>query len=67
MRNGSIAEVDPAQIAILKNLSFSQRFQQGCSITNLACQTAAYRIRQRNPQLSLAQAHRQAIQKKVEQ
>jgi hypothetical protein len=64
--DGSIAEVNSSQIAILKNLSFSQRFQQGCSITNLACQTAAYRIRQRNPQLSLAQAHRLAIQKKAE-
>jgi hypothetical protein len=61
--NGSVAEVDRAQIAILKRLSFSQRFQQGCSISNLACQVAANRIQQRNPRLNRAEAQRLAIQK----
>ena len=64
--NGSIAEVDPAQIAAFKKLSFSQRFQQGCSITNLSNQVAAHRTRQRNPQLSLIEAHRQVVQKKAQ-
>jgi hypothetical protein len=58
---GCVAEVDPSQIAILKQLSFQQRFQQGCSISNLACQVVANRIRQRKPELSLAEAHRLAI------
>ena len=61
--DGSVAEVDPAQIAIFKQLSFEQRFRQGCSISNLARQVVANRIRQRNPQLSIIEAHRLAIQK----
>ena len=61
--DGSVAEVDPSQIAIFKRLSIGQRFHQGCSISNLARQVVANRIRQRNPQLGLAEAHRLAIQK----
>jgi len=60
---GCVAEVDPSQISILKQLSLKQRFQQGCSISNLARRVVANRIRQRNPQLSPAEAHRLAIQK----
>lgn len=60
--DGSIAEVDRSQIAIFKRLSFQQRFQQGCSVSNLAPQVVAYRIQQRYPCLSPAEAHRQAIQ-----
>jgi hypothetical protein len=63
---GSVMEVNLTQIAIYKQLSFKQRFQQGCSISNLACQVVAYRLHQRNPQLSLAEAHRTVIQKAVE-
>jgi hypothetical protein len=63
--DGSVAEVDPSQIAIFKGLSFRQRFLQGCSISNLACQVAANRLRQRNPQLSLAEAQRMALQTKA--
>ena len=58
--DGSIAEIDLSQIGILKQLSFKQRFLQGCSISNLACQVVVNRIRQRNPQLSLIEAHRMA-------
>lgn len=61
--NGSVSEVDLTQIRILKQLSFRQRFQQGCSISNLARQVVANRIRKRNPQLSLTEAHRIAVQK----
>lgn len=62
---GSIAEADPSQIAIFKKLTPGQRFQQGCSITNLASRVVSNRIRQQNPQLSPAEAHRMAVQKKV--
>ena len=62
---GSLAEVDPAQVAVLKRLSFKQRFQQGCAISNLARQVVAYRIRQRNPHLSQSEALRMAIQERV--
>jgi hypothetical protein len=61
--DGCVAEVDPRQIMILKKLSFQQRFQQGCSISNLARQVVANRIRQKAPQLNLAEAQRLAIQK----
>lgn len=60
--DGSVAEVDLDQIAIFKNLTFEQRFQLGCSISNLACRTVAQRIRQREPQLSLIEAYRIAVQ-----
>lgn len=60
---GSAAEVDESQIAILKQLTHIQRFQQGCSISNLARQVVANRIRQRNPQISLAESQRMAIRK----
>jgi hypothetical protein len=62
---GSVAMVDRNQIAVLKRLSFSQRFLQGCSITNLASQVVANRTRQRNPQLGLAEAQRMAVQKEA--
>ena len=61
---GSVAEVDPSQIAIFKRLSFGQRFQQGCSISNLARRVAVNRFRQKNPQLSLSEALHLAIQKR---
>jgi len=57
---GCVAEVDTAQMAILRNLPKQVRFQQGCSISNLARQVVANRIHQRNPQISLAEAYRQA-------
>jgi len=59
---GSIQEVDHSQIAVIKNLSFRQRFFQGCSITNLAARVVTYRIQQKSPQLSLAESQRMAIQ-----
>ncbi|NIM94726.1 MAG: hypothetical protein GTO18_13580 [Anaerolineales bacterium] len=64
--DGGVAEVDRSQNDIYKNLSFKQRFQQGCSISNLARQVVAHRIRQRDPQLSLLEAHRLAIQERAD-
>lgn len=58
---GSIAEVDRAQIGLLKQLSFRQRFLQGYSISRLAIQVVAHRKRSRNPQLSDAEARRMAV------
>jgi len=63
--DGCVAEVDRSQIDIYKQLSFEQRFQQGCSISNLARQVVAHRIRQINPQLSLVETHRLAIQERA--
>ena len=62
---GSVAEVDPAQVAILKQLSIQQRFQQGCAISNLARQVVANRIRQRNPHINQSEAQRMAVQERA--
>jgi hypothetical protein len=64
--DGCIAEVNPAQIEIIKKLTFAQRFQQGYSISNLARNVVAHRIRQRNPNLNAAKAQRLAIQERNE-
>ena len=59
--DGCVTEVDRSQISIFIQLSFEQRFKQGCSISNLARQVVASRIQKRNPQLSPVEAHRLAI------
>ena len=61
--DGCVQEIDPGQHNILKQLSYQQRFQAGFSISNLARQVVANRIRQRNPQLSAAEANRLALAK----
>ena len=60
---GSAAEVDERQIEIYRKLSFAERFHQGCSISDTARKVVAYRIRQENPRLSRAEAHRMALQR----
>jgi hypothetical protein len=62
--DGCVSEVDASQIAIFEKLTFQQRFQQGCSVSNLARSVVAHRIRQRNPRLSTAEAHRLALQER---
>ena len=64
---GSAAEVDQRQIEIYRKLSFAERFHQGCSISDTARKVVAYRIRQENPQLSLAEANRMALQRAYSQ
>lgn len=56
--DGSVAEVDPAQIAIYRCLEPTARFHQGCSISDTARQVVVYRLRQRRPELSQAEAVR---------
>ena len=60
---GSAAEVDQRQIDIYRKLSFAERFHQGCSISDTARHVVAYRIRQENPQLSLAEANQMALER----
>lgn len=60
--DGCVVQVEPSQIEIFKNLTFAQRFRQGCSISDLARNVVAHRIRQRNPTLSFAESQRLAIQ-----
>jgi hypothetical protein len=64
---GSAAEVDQRQIEIYRKLSFADRFHQGCSISDTARKVVAYRMRQENPTLSLAEANRMALQRAYSQ
>jgi hypothetical protein len=59
----SVAEVDPRQVEIYHRLSTADRFRQGCSISDTARQVVAYRIRQENPDLSIEEATRLALQR----
>ena len=59
--DGCVGEVDSSQISVFKQLTYEQRFRQGCSISNLARKVVANRIHQRNPEISLAEAHRLAL------
>lgn len=58
----SSAEVNKAQIDILRGLTPADRFRLGCSIMDAARNAVAYRIRQRHPGMSLAEAAYYALQ-----
>jgi hypothetical protein len=64
---GSAAEVDQRQIDIYRKLSFAERFNQGCSISDTARTVVAYRIRQENPKLSIGEVNRMAVQRAYSQ
>jgi hypothetical protein len=64
---GSAVEVDQRQIDIYGKLSSAERFHQGCSISDTARKVVAYRIRQENPRLSVAEANRMALQRAYSQ
>lgn len=49
---GAVAEVDPAQIEIIRRLTPAQRAQQALSMIRAAERSAAYRLRARQPDLS---------------
>jgi hypothetical protein len=55
---GAVAEVDPRQIAVSRRLTPAQQFQQGRSMTELAERVAAYRLRQRHPELTEGEIRR---------
>lgn len=59
----SAAEVDQRQVDIYHQLSPADRFRQGCAISDTARKVVAYRIRQENPNLSIEEANRLALQR----
>ena len=63
MLRGSVAETDQQQIDIYQRLSPADRFRQGCAISDTARNVVAYRIRAENPNLSLEEANRIALQR----
>ena len=63
MLTSSAAEVDQRQIDIYHKLSPADRFYQGCSISDTARKVVAYRIRQENLELTVAESNRIALQR----
>jgi len=59
----SAAEVDLIQLRIIGRMSPASRFRLGCSVSDTARKAVAYRIRQRNPDLSPAEANLQTVQR----
>ena len=57
----SLDEIDPRQMMIYQQSSPAERFRQGCSTSNRARQSVAYRIRQGHPELVPAEANRLAL------
>ncbi|CAN5694222.1 hypothetical protein BH10CHL1_BH10CHL1_03730 [soil metagenome] len=62
---GAMAEIDPAQMAITRQLTPAQRFAQAMSMIDFVTRVGVYRLRQRQPTLSLEEAQRQVRQGKV--
>lgn len=63
MVKASAEEVDQRQIDIYRRLSAADRFRQGSAISDTARNVVAYRIRQENPELTVLEAHRLALQR----
>ena len=63
MVEASAKEVDQRQIDIYRRLSAADRFRQGCSISDIARNVVAYRIRQENPELTALEANRLSLQR----
>ena len=59
----SVAEVDPRQIQIYRQLSPADRFHQGSVLSDTARNVVAFRIRQEQPHLTDAEAQRLALQR----
>ncbi len=53
---GALRDIDPAQIAVTRTLTASQRAQQGLSMIRIAEEVAAYRTRTRIPEMSQGKA-----------
>ena len=63
MVKSSAEEVDQRQINIYQRLSAADRFRQGCAISDTARNVVAYRMRQENPELTVLEAQRLALQR----
>jgi hypothetical protein len=62
----SVAEVDPHQIDIYRQLSVAARFRQGSAISDTARNVVAYRIQQEHPEVTPLEANRMALQRAYE-
>jgi len=60
---GAVAEIDPAQIAILRTLTAAKRVWQAFAMIEDAERAGVYRLRQRQPELSEEDAVRMVRQR----
>lgn len=60
---GAVAEVDPAQIAVLRKLTPKERCRQAIAMIEGAERVAVYRVRQRQPELTESEAVRTVRQR----
>ncbi|MGD2156819.1 MAG: hypothetical protein PVG32_08110 [Anaerolineales bacterium] len=61
---GSIAELNQAQIIVYRQLDPADRFRQGCSVSDTARGVVAHRIQLRQPELSSEEANRLALEQR---
>jgi hypothetical protein len=59
--DGSVAEIDRAQLIVLQRLSTAERFRLGCSVSDAARTAVAYRTRTDYPHLNQVEANRLAL------
>ncbi|MFN8489095.1 MAG: hypothetical protein U0350_16020 [Caldilineaceae bacterium] len=62
---GAMAEIDPVQMEITRQLTPAQRFAQAMSMIDFVTKAGVYRLRLRQPSLSLEEAQRWVRQGKV--
>lgn len=53
---GAVAEIDPAQIAMLRRLTPAERCRQAVAMIEAAEQVAIYRLRHQRPELTASEA-----------
>lgn len=56
--SGAIAEIDPAQMAIIRRLTVAERVAMGADMVAAAEKVGVYRLRLRQPELSEDEAYR---------
>ena len=58
---GALAEIDPAQMAIIARMTPAQRMEMGFAMSNSVRRIAVDRLRQLRPELSEAEANREVL------
>ncbi len=58
---GALAEIDPAQMAIISRMTPEERIEAGFRMSNIARRVVVDRLRQLHPELSEAEANRIAL------
>ena len=59
----AVKEVDPRQIAIQRKFTPAQRVQMGLSMSDAAIRATTYRMQQRHPEMTVAEAQREVLRR----